>query len=276
MDRRTLLTRASYGTAAACIPLGLVASLPTSAHAQVTDLNDAINKAGRQRMLSQRMGKAWLALAHKADTPAARTVLQQSMALFEKQLAELKAYAPSPAIRDTYAQLEAAWGAHRALLLGTQAPSRDGAAALLAADAKVLALAHQGTVQYEAASGKPVGHLVNVAGRQRMLSQRMAKFCLAALLSVDTATATTEIAKARTEFLAAQDVLREAPQATVRVRQELQLADGQWVFFDAALQRMEPGGANAARQVAEVFVASENLLSSMDRVTGLYAALGAA
>lgn len=276
MDRRTLLTRASYGTAAACVPLGLVASLPTSAHAQVTDLNDAINKAGRQRMLSQRMGKAWLALAHKADTPAARTVLQQSMALFDKQLTELKAYAPSPAIRDTYTQLEAAWGAHRALLVGTQAPSRDGAAALLAADAKVLALAQQGTVQYEAASGKPVGHLVNVSGRQRMLSQRMAKFCLAALLSVDTATATTEIAKARTEFLAAQNVLREAPQATVRVRQELQLADGQWVFFDAALQRMDPGGANAARQVAEVFVASENLLSSMDRVTGLYAALGAA
>jgi hypothetical protein len=37
-------------------------ALPFAAQAQVTDLNDAINKAGRQRMLSQRMGKAWLAL----------------------------------------------------------------------------------------------------------------------------------------------------------------------------------------------------------------------
>jgi len=58
------------------------------------------------------------------------------------------------------------------------------------------------------------------------------------------------------------------------IRQELQLADGQWVFFDAALQRMQ-GGGNVNRQVAEVYVASENLLSSMDRVTGMYAALAA-
>ena len=261
----TLLNRRTLIAAAVGLPL-------LTAHAQISELGDAINKAGRQRMLSQRMGKAWLALAHKADTPAARAVLEQSLALFERQLGELKAFAPSPAIRDTYVKLEGAWADHKATLMGTT-PSRDGVAALLQADAKVLALAHQGTVQYEAASGKPVGHLVNVAGRQRMLSQRMAKFCLSAMLGVDTANATTEIAKARDEFLKAAELLRSAPQATVRIRQELLLADSQWVFFDAALQRLGNGN-NTFRQVSEVFVSSENLLASMDRVTGLYAALG--
>ena len=170
-------------------------------------------------------------------------------------------------------QLEAAWGTHKAALQ-TQDLTADRAAALLQADAQVLALAHQGTTQYEAASGKPLGHLVNVAGRQRMLSQRMAKFYLAAMLPVDAAAATAEIAKARAEFVAATELLRNAPQATSRIRQELQLADSQWVFFDAALQRMQ-GGGNVNRQVAEVYVASENLLVSMDRVTGMYAALAA-
>ena len=243
------------------------------AQAQVTDINDAINKAGRQRMLSQRMGKAWLALAHRADTPTARQVLEQSIALFERQLRELKAYAPAALIRDTYVQLEAAWGAHK-VALQTQELTADRASVLLQADAKVLALAHQGTVQYEAASGKPVGQLVNIAGRQRMLSQRMAKFYLAAMLPVDAAAAKEEITKARAEFVAATERLRSAPQATPRIRQELQLADSQWVFFDAALQRMQ-GGGNVNRQVAEVYVASENLLVSMDRVTGMYAALAA-
>lgn len=269
MQRRTLLL-----TAASCSTIACSALAPLgSAHAQVTDLNDAINKAGRQRMLSQRMAKAWLALAHKADTPLARQVLEQSIALFERQLVELKAYAPSPTIRDTYAKLETAWAAHKATLSAATS-STDNASAMLQADAKVLALAHLGTTQYEAASGKPLGQLVNVAGRQRMLSQRMAKFYLAAMLPVDAATATAEIAKARSEFIAATELLRNAPQASNRIRQELLLADGQWVFFDAALQRMQ-GGGNVNRQVAEVFVASENLLASMDRVTGMYAALAA-
>ena len=267
--RRTLLASASACSAAA---LGL-APFGNAAHAEITDLNDAINKAGRQRMLSQRVGKCWLALAHQADMPAARQVLDQSIVQFDRALGQLKAFAPSAAIRDTYVKLEDAWAAHK-LTLKNPAASPDAASAVLQADTKVLALAHQGTAQYEAASGKPVGQLVNIAGRQRMLSQRMAKFYLAAMLPVDTATATAEIAKARGEFVAATERLRNAPQATQRIRQELQLADGQWVFFDAALQRMREG-TNVYRKVSEVFVASENLLSTMDSVTNLYAALSA-
>ena len=44
-----------------------LASTTLPALAQVRDLNDAINKAGRQRMLSQRMVKAWLALGQKIE-----------------------------------------------------------------------------------------------------------------------------------------------------------------------------------------------------------------
>lgn len=257
MQRRHLLI------AAAAAPLG--------ARAQVSDLADAINKAGRQRMLSQRMGKAWLALVHQAEGRNASAVLDKSMALFDRQLAELKAFAPSPDIRGTYTALEAAWSDYQGALVGT-APSKAGAAAVLKADARVLALAHQGTVQYEAAMGRPVGKLVNVAGRQRMLSQRMAKFYYAATLPVDSATAVAEIGKARSEFLAAMTTLRDAPEATARIRDELVLADGQWFFFDQALQRVQSGAAAAAaKPLSDVFVTSENLLSVMDRVTGLYA-----
>jgi hypothetical protein len=193
------------------------------------------------------------------------------MALFDRQLVELKAFAPNPELLATYGALEAAWLDYKAALVG-KVPSREAASALLQLDAKVLALAHQGTQQYEAAMGKPVGKLVNVAGRQRMLSQRMAKFYLANTLPVDAKFAVAEIAKARTEFTGAMEVLRTAPEATPRIKDELTLADGQWIFFDAALQRLE-AGAQRPKPMAEVFVASENLLSVMDRVTGLYAGM---
>ena len=252
MQRRTLITAAAAGT------LGL--ALP--AHAQVADLSDAINKAGRQRMLSQRMGKAWLALLLNVEKTSAQIVLDKSLALFDRQLTELKGFAPTPDLQATYGKLDAAWGEFKSALVG-KAPSRETAAALLQLDAKVLSLAHQGTQQFEAALSKPLGKLVNVAGRQRMLTQRMAKFYLAATLPVDASTASAEIAKARGEFTAAMELLRNAPEATLRIQEELKLADAQWVFFDMALKQLQEG-AQRPKPMADVFISSENLLAVMD------------
>lgn len=264
MDRRTLLSTVAAGALGAAWPV---------AHAQVQDLSDAINKAGRQRMLSQRMGKAWLALLQGVEPNSARLVLDKSLALFDRQLVELKGYAPTPDLLATYRTLETVWSDYKTALVG-KAPTKDGAAALLQLDSKVLALAQQGTVQFETALAKPVGKLVNLAGRQRMLTQRMAKFYLAAALPVDTQLATTEIAKARTEFNAAMGQLRDAPQATLRIKDELRLGDAQWIFFDLALQKLQEG-APRPKAMADVFVASENLLTVMDRVTTLYAEMKA-
>lgn len=249
----------------------LAGIVPFGVQAQVLDVNDAINKAGRQRMLSQRMAKAWLALVHKTESTAAQQILDRSMALFDRQLVELKSYAPNAELRKTYADLEGAWSEYKAVLVGNH-PSRDGAGGLLNTDARVLALAHQGTVQYEAVTSKPVGKLVNMAGRQRMLSQRMAKYFYAAALKVEPAQAQTEIGKARTEFLSAMEVLRNAPEATSGIKDQLVLADNQWIFFDMALKEINNAGPKA---LADMFVTSENLLSVMDRITGLYAGLKA-
>jgi hypothetical protein len=264
MDRRTLLSAVAAGALGAAWPL---------AQAQVQDLSDAINKAGRQRMLSQRMGKAWLALLQGVEPISARMVLDKSLALFDRQLVELKGYAPTPDLLATYGTLETVWSDYKAALVG-KTPTKDNASALLQLDSKVLALAQQGTVQYETALAKPVGKLVNLAGRQRMLTQRMAKFYLAAALPVDSQLATAEIAKARTEFNAAMVQLRNAPQATLRIKDELLLGDAQWVFFDMALQKLQDG-APRPKAMADVFVASENLLTVMDRVTTLYAEIKA-
>lgn len=243
-----------------------------AAQAQVSDLADAINKAGRQRMLSQRMGKAYLALVQNIEPSLARQVLDRSLAQFDRQLVELKAFAGNQELKATYTSLEAAWSEYKTALIGT-APSKAGGGPVMANAGKVLALAHKGTQQYEALLNKPLGKLVNVAGRQRMLSQRMAAYYLASAVQADGGAAQAEIGKARTEFLAGLQLLRGAPEATARIKDELQLADGQWLLFDNALQKNAAGGA--VKPLADVFVTSENLLAVMDKVTGMYSELKA-
>jgi hypothetical protein len=261
----TLLNRRTLIAAAVGLPL-------LTAHAQISELGDAINKAGRQRMLSQRMGKAWLALVHGIEKSTAQNALDKSMALFDRQLVELKAYASSADIRDTYTKLEASWSGYKGALVGS-VPSRENAANMLQLNASVLTLAHQGTVQYEMAQGKPLGKLVNMAGRQRMLSQRMAMYFLAARLPVDAATASAEIEKARSEFSNAMTLLHKAPETTAKIEEDLKVADGQWLFFESALKKVALTESSTPKALIDVFQASENLLLVMDRVTGLYASL---
>lgn len=252
------------------LPL-LLARAP--ARAQVSDINDAINKAGRQRMLSQRLAKAWLSIGMGVEQSRAQRILGDSLALFDRQFVELKAYAPTQPIRDTYAALEPVWGEYKAALVGQQ-PGKAAAAALVALDGRVLRLAHQGTVQLEQHSGRSQGRLVNIAGRERMLSQRMAKFYLVQAWGATAPDAARELEIARQEFVQALKTLRDAPEATPTIRQELDLADQQWAFFDNALRRLADTAQNRQR-AADVFSSSENILQVMDRVTGLYALSGA-
>jgi hypothetical protein len=241
-----------------------------AAFAQVGDLNDAVNQAGRQRMLCQRMVKAWLARGLQVMPERADKVLAESMALFDRQLLALTAFAPTAEILATYQRLAPLWQQFRQAL-SASSPSAAAAPALLALDAQVLALAQQGTQQLELHGGQPLGRLVNIAGRQRMLSQRMAKFQLGRRWQA-AADAPAQINRARQEFLAALDLLNDAPQATATIRQELQLARQQWVFFDNALRKADNAGAQDA---TDLFVSSENILQVMDRITGLYTRLGA-
>jgi hypothetical protein len=238
--------------------------------APIADVNEAINQSGRQRMLSQRMGKAWLAIGLGVDVARAQKALAESMALFERQLQALTAYAPTPEFKQSCGQMAPLWANYQAML--QVAPGAARSEAVRTQGDRVLILAHQSTQQLERFAEQPVARLVNLAGRQRMLSQRLAKCHLALSWGAPAAETQAQILSARRDFVAAHSVLSQAPQTTAAIQQELALVQQQWFFFDHVLAR---GDASPDTGASHVFVSSENILQVMERITGLYARLGA-
>jgi hypothetical protein len=244
----------------------MVVGLSSAVQAQITDINSAINKAGRERMLSQRMAKAYFQIGLGVDAERSKTILDTSISLFDRQLVELKNYAPTPEIKDTYQKLEKSWLAYKDALVGA-APSQGNGKKVLDLSEEVLALAHKGTVQLETYSGTATGRLVNISGRERMLSQRMAKFYQAAAWNVGGAQLSPEVDKARKEFAAALQELSTTPNNTLPLREELELVKQQWIFFENALNQ-RPGLEKSLS--LNVATTSERILQTMENVVGLY------
>jgi hypothetical protein len=224
----------------------------------------AINKAGRQRMLSQRLAKAWLMLAMGILPDRAPSIFQQSMAVFESQLTELGRFTPSSEVRLALARLGEEWLVYKSVL--EEAPSRDNEARLFEANETALVRADSLTFAYEHLSFSPVGRLVNMASRQRMLSQRMAKFYLFQQWKVQPATCLSELARARREFSSAHEILRTASQASSSILADLDLVGQQWMFFQSAMDAQN----DPKRSAADVATTSERILEQMEVVVGLY------
>ncbi|MBM3391120.1 MAG: hypothetical protein FJY34_03990 [Betaproteobacteria bacterium] len=112
-----------------------------------------------------------------------------------------------------------------------------------------------------------INEAINKAGRQRMLSQRMAKFYQAINWGVAPANGAAEMDKARKEFVAGLQELEGAPSNTPAIKDELALGRQQWIFFENALFNRAGEKKAAALNVATT---SERILEVMNNATGMY------
>lgn len=224
-------------------------------------------------MLSQRLAKCYLQIGQSIDTARSKAILDSSMALFDRQLVELKVFAPTQENKIVLGKLDVVWTRYKEVLVG-RPPNKDDARSIMEINEDVLAMAQEATVQLEKFSGTTVGKLVNIAGRQRMLSQRMAKFYQAINWGVAAPDAMRKLLSARDEFVNALHTLAAFPGDTQAIRDEIELGEEQWIFFDNALNNAVNKTGNKKVLATNVATTSERILEVMDRVTNLYAHLG--
>ncbi|MEW9898688.1 type IV pili methyl-accepting chemotaxis transducer N-terminal domain-containing protein [Chitinivorax sp. PXF-14] len=218
-----------------------------------------INKSGRQRMLSQRIAKAYLQMGANVQPEQGRQLLSESVKLFDQQLAELKqANLPSD-VQNAVKREEQQWASFRELATGPV--NQATASKLINQSDALLGAANDVTMALQDSWGQTTGRAVNLAGRQRMLSQRLSKYYLAKQWNVAPADSDKAMQEARSEFVRNQRQLSAQPELNAQLRQQLELAQTQWVFLDTALQ--QPRSTSNAQNVAS---SSERILEVLDDV----------
>lgn len=255
------------------LPVLMLAALPPAvnadsqlASATQMDVATAVNLAGRQRMLSQRMVKAYLMLGQGIETANARAILQNSIDQFESQLATLKKLQSDPKVQGALAKLDTEWTKFKPLIIAT--PSKAGAIALYDANEALQRAAHNVTLAYEDVTLAPLDHLVNLAGRERMLSQRVAKFFLYRTWDLNLEAADMELHLSRAHFTAVLIQLKSSPLATAQIKEHVEKIQREWEPYKAALlvSRDPAKMRGSAKRVAEL---SEQMLASTEELVTL-------
>jgi AmiR/NasT family two-component response regulator len=227
---------------------------------------DAVNRAGKLRMLAQRLVKL---CALRLAAPASAVddaLLADSIAHTDANIAALGKSLSKATFGDLLEAVEAAWPPLRELVVAPALP----VAQLVELDRRaeqLLLQADQLTRHLETAGLVTTLHVINVSGRQRMWSQRFAKQALLGLLLGGEAGqhARDDLDQTALAFEQAMDYLRTIPLGTREIRAALDAADAAWTTLrQASRQVRTAAGLQALRE------SSEALLALFEQLTDRY------
>jgi nitrate/nitrite-specific signal transduction histidine kinase len=156
----------------------------SEAMSQNMTIGQAVNIAGRQRMLSQRMAKARLFRTKSINADVSQKELSTSVILFEENLKNLIAYAPTPKVKLRFAKVETLWPDYKTFVQNDTSSAAvynvlsNNTALLTACDEAVQELVYYAkSLSTEgddsAINPEAIANNVNISGRMRMLSQRL-------------------------------------------------------------------------------------------------------
>ena len=229
---------------------------------EVNTLTQAVNIAGKQRMYTQKMLNDYgmIGLGLKFSNP--KEELQNTMKEFEEHLEALDKFNKDPKIkkalnkeRDLYSKIK---------IMLKSPPKIEDAIKLQQKLDELMGVADKVTNMFAAKTGKKSGKIINIAGRQRMLSQRIAGLYMLKAWGVRDKEFQHKMKEAMKLF---EDSLSTLMKSTLNKKEIVDLlkkVKSDYTFFKIMNR------SSTKFIPALIYRKSNEILYNMDRVTELY------
>ena len=220
-----------------------------------------INLAGRQRMLSQRMAKDYFYAGKKINKGNALKQLKKSLEDFKKSQGVLDKKISDEEIVNLLAFVN--MSLEEFVTISKEEFSVDNATIIL--DLSESILEGSDYVVQALKKGKPTNNIIDIAGKQRMLSQRIGKYYIAYQAGIKDDNTIAQMKETVKKFDTILTQLLANKNNTPQIQTELEKVKKMWKIVYKFYLNIEKGGLPII-----VFSTTDDITSNMNKIVSMY------